>query len=134
MKKYTFSQLPESIRNGIFQPINDLSGFDMSPSLRNHINKLKERAEKSTYMYAPNFPVNLLEFISATPDDFLRKGDKSGYDTLMHYVNELKSGKTILPAVIRKRGDRYNVIDGHHRLDAILYLRRKTVPALIEWW
>ncbi len=132
MVKYTFYELPETIRKGILQMANDLTGFEITPDLKAHFKKIKERAEKSTYIYIHDFPVDLLRFVSATPMDFLAKGDLIGYNTIVHFVEELRKGKTIQPIVVRKYKDGYGLIDGYHRADAALYLGIKTLPVLIQ--
>ena len=47
------------------------------------------------------------------------------------YANMLRQGKRAPAVVLTKHGDRYRVVDGEHRIEALRILHQKRVKAVI---
>ena len=57
--------------------------------------------------------------------------DKDNVKNLKDILIALKQGKKLPPILVRKHGNGYQVIDGHHRLKAYKLLNKKYIPAHI---
>jgi hypothetical protein len=51
--------------------------------------------------------------------------------TLKRFIKSIKSGETIPPIIVRKLGDKYQILDGHHRYFAFKLLNKDNIKAII---
>lgn len=74
-----------------------------------------------------DIPVNKIDVFE--PDE---KFDDEHYaKNLRNILNALKKGKTLPPILVRRQGQRFQVMDGHHRLKAYKLAGIKEIPARI---
>lgn len=64
--------------------------------------------------------------------------DDSPYQTrkldpakLAELVEQLRNNRLVTPIVVRRRGDRFEIVAGHHRAEAFRVLGRATIPAIV---
>ena len=74
-----------------------------------------------------SIPVNKIDTFE--PDD--KFNDSYYAKNLQNIVAALKKGKKLPPILVRRQGQRFQVIDGHHRFMAYRILKLKEIPARI---
>lgn len=57
--------------------------------------------------------------------------DPKNAENLKRIIKAIKAGAKLPPILVRRQGQGYQVIDGHHRFKAYRLLNKKTIPARI---